>query len=205
MQAQSAFDGTHQRVRREAWIWAFASAALAAALLAWAAASRANLLQRERDRLSGQARAAELNLARNLEGAHAALRFVSDEARRWPAGQLANALSLQMQALRNAMPGVHALQWIDAGGQVLASSQAEPVGQGMAQAAVLRRLQEGSDPSLLMVAELPVSGGEVHLLVLALAIEPSPTGLAGAVVATLDAGFFGTALGSVRYADDMQA
>jgi len=81
MQAQSAFDGTHQRVRREAWIWAFASAALAfasaalaAALLAWAAASRANLLQRERDRLSGQARAAELNLARRRGPRGAALR-----------------------------------------------------------------------------------------------------------------------------------
>jgi hypothetical protein len=205
MQDQPALDETQKRVRREVWTWALALSLLAAALLAWAVASRANLHLRERDRLSGQARAVELNLARSLEGAYAALRFLRDEAQRWPAGQLANALGLQMQALRNAMPGVQTLQWIDANGQVLASSQAELVGQGMAQPAVLGNLRKPSDPSLLVVSKPQPGGDEARALVLALAIAPAPTGFAGAMVATLDTAFFGTALGSVRYADDMQA
>ena len=205
MQDQPALDETHRRIRREVWTWALTLALLAAALLGWAIASRANLQQRERDRLAGQARAVELNLARNLEGAYAALRFLRDEALRWPAGQPAAALGVQMQALSNAMPGVQSLQWLDASGQVQASSQAAQVGQRLPQSASFHSLRDKPDPSLLVVSAPQPGGAEAQAMVLTLVVAPTPAGFEGAMVARLDAAFFGTVLGSVRYADDMQA
>ena len=205
MQAFTAPDEPHQRVKREVWTWATAMAALAVALLWWAVASRANLQQRERDRLAGQALAVELNLARDVEGAYAAMRFLRDEAQRWHPGLPVAALSAQMEALRNAMPGVLSLQWLDAGGHVLASSRTALIGQDLSQTTYFQALRERARPGVLAVSEPQPSPAGEQALNLSLAMASPPSDFDGAVVATLDAAFFSTVLGSVRYATDMQA
>lgn len=205
MHPQRAPDETRQRVRREAWTWALTLSLLAAALLWWGVASRANLQQRERDRLAGQARAVELNLARNVEGVHAALRFLRDEAARGPAGQQAVTLGSQMQALRDAMPGVQALLWLDANGRVQASSQAALVGRELAQVPFYGALRDQPDPTLLVISGPQPEGAQGPVLNLALVVPPASLHFGGALVASLDASFFSTVLDSVRYADDMQA
>ncbi len=205
MQDQAAPDEARQRVRRETWTWAAILTLLAAALLWWAVASRANLLQRERDRLAGQARAAELNLARNLQGVHLALGFLRDEALSASTRPQRAALGIQLQALRNAMPGVQALLWLDAGGQVLASNVATMVGRSLAQAPLVRSLIEAPDPALLVVSWPLPEGPQGAALHLAVAVPSASTGIAGMMLATLDAAFFSSVLGSVRYAEDMQA
>jgi PAS domain S-box-containing protein len=168
-------------------------------------ASRANLQQRERDRLAGQALAVELNLARNVEGAHAALYFLRAEAQRWHAGQPVAALGAQMEALRNAMPGVLSLQWLNASGQVLASSRTDLVGQDLSQTPYFRALRENAQPAALAVSEPLPGPADGQALNLSLVMAQPPSDFDGAMVATLDAAFFSTVLGSVRYATDMQA
>jgi PAS domain S-box-containing protein len=205
MHAQRAPDETRQRVRREAWTWALTLSLLAVALLWWGLASRANLQQRERDRLAGQARAVELNLARNVEGVHAALRFLRDEAASWPVGQQAATLGGPMQALRDAMPGVQALLWLDANGRVLASSQAALVGTDLERVPFYSALRDQPDPALLVISGPQPEGAQGPVLNLALVVPPASARFGGALVARLDASFFSTVLDSVRYADDMQA
>ena len=205
MQAQAAPVEIHQRVKREVWTWALTLSALAAVLLWWAVASRINLHQRERDRLAGQAVAVELNLAHSFEGVHAALRFLRDEAQRWPAGQPAAALSTQMQALRNAMPGVKSMQWLSADGRVVASSQPGLIGQDWLQTGFFRALRDRGDAAVLAVSEPQPRGGDGRVLNLSLVWGATPARLDGALVASLDADFFHTVLGSVRYAEDLHA
>jgi hypothetical protein len=180
MHAQRAPDETRQRVRREAWTWALTLSLLAVALLWWGLASRANLQQRERDRLAGQARAVELNLARNVEGVHAALRFLRDEAASL-AGRAAggHALGGPMQALRDAMPGVQALLWLDANGRVLASSQAALVGTDLERVPFYSALRDQPDPALLVISGPQPEGAQGPVLNLALVVPPASAGFRG--------------------------
>ena len=196
---------THRRVRHEAWAWLLSMVVLAALLLWWALASRANTESRERDRLAVQVRAVEQNLARNIQGAQAALQFLRDETARESAAHPVASFTAHMQALRSAMPGVRSLQWLDASGNVLASSRAEEVGQDQSARAYFRALRGSTETSMLAVSEPHMGSPGVYSLQLSMVVPAPMGGWGGLVTATLDPDFFGAVLSSVRYADDMWA
>ena len=182
-----------------------AIALLAALLLIGHQASeRQGVLRLESERLATQARAIEQNLALELRGVHAALIGVRDDLGSMPANDRSRLMSLRLAALSRAMPGVLAMQLLDAQGRVQASSEPE---QSRPTAAVPAPLPPRGDlPGTdLMVVSPPFEAGGMHSLQLSAVVFAADGAYAGRVSATLDPDYFNTLLNSVLYAADMWA
>lgn len=206
--------------------WATERRWLLAALLLLAAAlagsrfeSRRNTESLERARLSVQARAIEQNLARQLAGIHAALRGLQrglaegrDADQAAQAAQTVQTVQTeraaragaQLQALCEAVPGLHAMQWLDADGRVRAGNRATVPGRDDAAQLYFMDVRRKPDPAVLYVSAPFVASDGAYTLNLSLALFDAQGHFVGVLAATLDPGYLREVLDSVSYAPDMR-
>jgi PAS domain S-box-containing protein len=200
-----ATESLRRRARRE-WLLLGGVVLLLAALLAGGLADdRRRLLEDARQRLGDQARAVDLNLVRQIEGAHAALVQLREDI---ASGLLVPGqplLARRLAALTAVMPGVGAMQVSDAGGTVLASSRPELVGLHTSGREHFRAVRERPDAGVLYVSRPYASAAGTFSLNLTLA-RLSPQGaFEGTVGAMLDPAYFEVALAAVLSSPDMIA
>ncbi len=185
--------------------WLLVALALLAAALAWSRyESRRNTEALERARLSVQARAIEQNLARQLAGVHAALRGLRAGMAEWPEAERVARAATQLQALCEAVPGLHALQWLDADGRVRVGNRASAPGRDDAAQPYFMDVRRQPDLARLYVSAPFVASDGVYTLNLSLALVDAQGHFAGLLAATLDPGYLHVVLDSVSYAPDMR-
>jgi PAS domain S-box-containing protein len=195
--------------RRVGYEWAlFAAVLLAVGIFAaWSRYAALGAIEvQERNRLEVQARAIDENLSRLLVGSYRALRSVREDRNRlWSAQELSERASHRLKALSDAMPGVHTMSMLDAGGRAFASSRPELLGRDFAERDYFRQVRASADPSLLYVSAPFRDVLDVHSLNLTLMLQAPGGGFDGVVTATLDPEYFEVLLHSVLYAPDMWA
>ena len=177
---------------------------LAAALAGSRFESRRNSESLERARLGVQARAIEQNLARQLAGIHAALRGLQRGLSQGPEDERAARAGSQLQALCEAVPGLHAMQWLDADGRVRAGNRTSAPGRDDAARPYFMDLRRHPDPAVLYVSAPFVASDGVYTLNLSLALFDAQGHFVGVLAATLDPGYLREVLDSVTYAPDMR-
>jgi PAS domain S-box-containing protein len=173
-------------------------AAVALVLLALRWNAREQVVQAERARLAGQARAVQQILNQQLEAAFGALVGVRDDLGLWTRESVAAAASRRLKAVADAIPGVSSAALLDARGRVLASSRLTQIGQDFASA-----LPPEPDAATLYV--LPPVRDSVGGTVIRLVLPVQPADGGGALITTLDPDYFSVVLHSVLYAPDMRA
>ncbi len=177
-----------------------------AALLSWGRLSeRQGVLARETERLAMQARAVEQSLVQQLQSIYAALKGLRDDLPDWRMDERSERAATRMAALRDVMPAVKDMHWLDASGRVLASTDPQARGRDEAAAPWLAALRQRPDPVVLFVSEPFDALDGTHTLKLSLAIAAPQGGLSGVVNVTLDPKFLDALLGSVAYAPDVAA
>ncbi len=179
--------------------------ALAALLLWGRLAERQAVLARESDRLAVQARAVEQSLTQQLLSLYAALTGLRDDLPGFADNERNSRAVMRMEALRDVMPAVKTLYWVDADGRVRASSQAADSGRDDSAAPWLASVRARPAAGALFVSTPFDDADGLHTLRLSLPLRSPQGGLAGVLGATLDTGFLDTLLGSVVYAADVSA
>ncbi len=193
------------RTRRERWIWASCSAALALWLVLGRGERLAAIEADEAQRLSLQARAIEQNLDHQLAGVTAALRGLRADLPEWLDSEIAARVGLRMEALCAAIPGIRTMTMVDADGRRVADARPEDWPDAPAVAAWFERLRAQPDLQRVHVSPPFVSAQGEPAVNLAVVLQDDAGRFDGAIAATLDAGYFRTLLGSVLYAPDMTA
>jgi PAS domain S-box-containing protein len=179
--------------------------ALLAAALVWSRwESRRATEALENARLGVQARAVEQTLARQLIGVHAALRGLQRGLADWPEGDRVARAALQLQALCEAVPGLHAMQWLDADGRVRAGNRASLPGRDDAAQPYFMGVRRHPDPAVLYVSAPFVASDGIYTLNLSLAVLDAEEHFAGVLAATLSPAYLRSVLDSVSYAADMR-
>ncbi len=179
--------------------------ALAALLLWGRLAERHAVLVRESDRLAVQARAVEQSLTQQLRSLYAALTGLRDDLPGFGDSERGSRAVMRMEALRDVMPAVKSLYWVDADGRVRASSQPSDSGRDESAAPWLASVRARPEPGVLFVSQPFDDADGMRTLRLSLP-APTPQGsLSGVLGATLDTAFLDTLLGSVVYAADVSA
>ncbi len=199
---------TADRPRRYRYEWILLGAVLlilGALIGDWLYAEHDQIESLERDRLQGQARVIDENLARQLEGVNAALVWIRNDFPPWRRGDLGPAVSHQLKALSNAMPGVRTLLIVDAGGDVLAASRDELIGSNFSGREYFKAPRQRPEPDMLYVSAPFKTVFDVVVIAVTRAVVGPKGEFGGVVTATLDPEYFNVLLRSVLYAPDMRA
>lgn len=157
--------------------------------------------QRERERLSAQAKMIDENLSRQLDSVYRALKGIRTEL---PLNGL-EMTRLHLRALTDAMPGIRTILITDASGQIIACNWKQVIGQNTRSREYFQAALTTMDPATLHVS--PPYRTLLGKFVITTAIMiPGPKGeFTGVVAASLDPEYFNILLGSVLYAPDMWA
>ena len=158
----------------------------------------------EQARLLAQANVVDQNMGRQLVAADHVLSSVRDDL---PLLQLQGShkmlITRRLQAMIDAMPGVHGIRILDAAGASIFSSGEEPVGHDQRERGSFEVVRQGSDPAQLYVLPpFKADDGIMHMDV-AKALLDARGAFAGALIATLESEYFNTLLSSINYAPDM--
>lgn len=167
--------------------------------------TREQLIAQDLQRLQGQTLAIEHNLVRQLEGVSNALAGLRDTLAAGDAPAAADALPARLKLLADAIPGVHALQVLDARGSVVASSRPEPLGSQFELRANFSVVRDAASPDALYLSQPYQSARGSTSTVLSRAVTGAGGAFAGVVMAMLDPAYYETVLSSAVYAQDAQA
>jgi PAS domain S-box-containing protein len=217
MAAPADTSGSARRSRQEWQLLAVVLALLGLFLLWSRWDEHRDIRAQEEQRLAVQASAIEQNLARQLQSLYASLLHLRREMAAVPAAERPLRASEHMETLRQAMPGLGALHWLDASGRRQASSAGRAAAPGAAPdpdpdpdpvpdrsaAAAFERARQGGDRNALFVSQPERTADGAFALSFGLTLDGAPGAFGGALLATLEPGYFGTVLGSVLYAPDM--
>lgn len=110
----------------------------------------------------------------------------------------------ELQFFVQTTPGVRTLAIINDKGTFLASNRPELIGKNFAERPYFRAAQQTRDPKTLLVSEPFITSLNQWGLTLVRPLISSEGRFLGAVLATLDAGFFKTMLTSTLYAQDLR-
>ena len=197
---------TPERQRRHhpwwwlALVWVLLGAVLADSL--WQ--EHSGLYQRERERLSQQARILSDNLVPQLDGANHAMQTLISELPRLQADADGHAkIAVRLKAYADAIPAVQYLSLLDAQGTIVASSDLSLVGMNSSDRAYFMAAARAQDPATLVIS--PPFRGALGgwVMVLARKVVASDGSFAGVLASALDANYFRTLLQSLRYAPDV--
>jgi signal transduction histidine kinase/CheY-like chemotaxis protein len=195
--------GIRKRHRQQWLVLALCFSALVAGIAFWLSLQRERLLDEEGERLQGQVRVIERNLARQLLSTHQTLAQLNQEMlRRQTAGQPAHA-NAWMRSLTEIHIGVRTLLVLDERGRVLASNRDELVGRDFGQRAYFQAAVRANDPALLILSP-PFETALGVMAMNAARVTHDATGrISGVVAATLDPDYIALLLSSVNYAGDV--
>ncbi|MCW5613177.1 MAG: PAS domain S-box protein [Rubrivivax sp.] len=194
-----------RRARRE-WALLGGVVLLLAALLAGSLADdRRRLLADARQRLADQARAVDLNLVRQIEGAHVALVQLREDLASGALVPGEPLLQARLAALAAVMPGVGTMQVSDAGGVLLASSRPDLVGLDTGGREHFRSVRERPEARTLYVSRPFASAAGTYSLNLTVARIAPDGRFDGTVGAMLDPAYFEVALSAVLSTPDTWA
>lgn len=156
--------------------------------------------EREKERLSTQARVIAENLERQLGSVSRALEDVRSDMHFW---QGSSGLQLRLKALASALTGIRTMSVMDAKGTIIASNRPELVGTNLASRDyfVLAKQQRNAD-LLHLSPPFKTVLGAYGINLTRMIVGPRGE-FAGVVTATLDPEYFKTLMASVLYAPDM--
>ncbi|TAN49578.1 MAG: hypothetical protein EPN26_11115 [Rhodospirillales bacterium] len=158
----------------------------------------------ERNSLLTQVRVINDNLSEELRATNAALQeLITDHAFWKTPGGWRDSVTIHLQSLADAMPGIRTFVYIDAQGVIRASNRKELIGLDVSQREYFTEVKETQEKDRLYISKPFKSVLNVHIMG-ASKMMPGPNGeFLGVVNASLDPGYFKTLLGSVNYAPDM--
>jgi len=160
----------------------------------------------ERERLMTQAKVVDGNLERQLVALNQALMSIRNDLPYWKAQKEGRALvSRNLQAMRNAMPGVRTIVITDAGGTISASNQKQLIGLNFREREYFRAPRQGLNPAMLYISPPFKSVLGVYVMNVGKVVLDAQGRFAGIVTITLDPDFFSVLLNSVLYAPGMRA
>ncbi len=157
----------------------------------------------QRHLLAVQVQSIDENLSRQLIAAGGAMRGVARDQAQGSAVEASARDSRHLKALTEAMPGLQAMSLLDASGRVIASSQADRIGSDFSHGADFKAARARPDPARLSLSPPSWVAPGVYVMNLMVAALAADGRFAGAVVATLDPGYFRVMLHSTLYADDV--
>lgn len=180
---------------------------LLGAALAWLLyRDQAQVVEREQDHLSDQARVVNDNLGLQLEALNRALTSLREDFGATAVRDLSAAHDV-MPRLRDyaaILPGVRTLSLVDAQGKIWASSRPEIIGHDVRERSFFSLAQAGRDPRVLYVSPPFMTNLGVYSINVARVITDEKNRFAGIVAATLSRVYGETVLRSVLYAPDME-
>ncbi len=159
----------------------------------------------ERERLQGQARVIEENVAQQLQGLDRALLGVRDEVLAAPAPARGSALSHRLRTLAEVLPAVRSMVVLDAQGVVVASAVDGMLGVDFGNRPYFQRARDPHESASLHVTpphRTPL--GSIAMMFSRAVIGPDGR-FRGVVMAALEPDYFEVLLRSVIYAPDMWA
>ena len=195
--------GTPRRYRNEWFLLGIVLLIFGVILGYWLYAQRAQIETLESDRLQAQARVIDENLGRQLEGVRNALAGVRQDLTQWTGDRMSVVPSHRLNALTDAMPGVHSLLIVDAEGTILDSNQREQVGTRLDEAEYFDAMRAAADPARLYVSSPHENRPGIVSIDVSLVLTDPRGKFAGIVYAGLDPEYFDVLLSSVLYAPDM--
>lgn len=155
--------------------------------------------QRERAHLLHQSTVVETVLNKKFEILDTVLRHLRDGT---AANKAADAPDHDLQLLATPLPGVEALNILDARGVIRASSNPAWIGRDCGKTAFFSQLARNPDPDRLALTVRPETPGQA-LVAVGLPRKDAQGAFAGIVSASLSPRFFLPLLEAVRYAPDM--
>ena len=188
------------------WLVFAAASGVIAALIAYTLTAMHQAIQaNESDRLKVQAHVVEQAIALQLAAIKSVLAGVRQDFLAAPKGR-SPALSMRLQVIADAMPGVRSMVLLDASGTVAAASVEALLDHDFSDREhfLLARANAAADPSRLHVAapyETSLGGFTVAVVSAFVAADRR---FAGAAVAALDPAYFESLMRSVLYASDMR-
>ncbi len=156
--------------------------------------------KREQDRLMTQAQVIRAGVEHDLVAVNAVL---EDLRRNLPRHVSANDLAQDIATLTDAMPGVRTFLFLDAQGEVVASSRPGLKGRNFAYREYFQTVRQNPDPDMLFVSAPFKTTLGAYGINLARMIPDRAGRFDGIVVATLDPDYFKSVMASVLYAPDM--
>ena len=158
---------------------------------------------REQDRLSTQARIVAQNLEQQLATSNRVLEeLISDLSIRHSTYD-SQTETQYLQAISNAMPGIHSLGIMDSNGILTASSRPENLGSNFSHLDYFQTTKRQSTSRALHVSA-PYQDPFIPYAITITRAVLGPRGeFQGLVYATLDSDYFQALMASVLYADDM--
>lgn len=195
------------RYRREWWwlCWAWLCVGVVLVLGLWV--QHVSTQRQERQRLAHQAAVIHDNLARQLQVVDRALSSLLQAVPL--AGTVgsygASYMQERVQTFADAMVGVASIAWLDAHGQVRASSYAQQLGRDWSEHAYFQLArQQHRDPQMIVGAPIEAEPGLWVLPVVRAVVGPDGA-FDGVIAMSLYPEDFATLLRSVVYAPDMYA
>jgi diguanylate cyclase (GGDEF)-like protein/PAS domain S-box-containing protein len=195
------------RYRREWWwlAWAWLCVGVVLAVGLWT--KHASTERQERQRLAHQAAVIHDNLARQLQVVDQALSSLLQ------AVSLANTVGSygagymqeRVQTFADAMVGVASIVWLDAHGQVRASSYAQQLGRDWSEHAYFQLARQQCQRDRLLVGAPAETEPGLWMLPVVRPVLGADGSFAGAIAMSLYPEDFATLLRSVVYAPDMYA
>jgi diguanylate cyclase (GGDEF)-like protein/PAS domain S-box-containing protein len=156
--------------------------------------------QTEAARMAAQARAVDENLRRQMTGLQTALASVRDAVAVRASDCQPNCGELGLRALKGALPGVRALMVLDRDGKVVNGADTVDA-YDFDRTSFTPSLGQMHDPAQVYLLQPKQVTPGVFNVKMAMPLPP-PAG--GAVVASLDPGYFNRVMQSVLYAPDMR-
>lgn len=164
-----------------------------------------NILDRESERLSVQARVVGENVALQLDATSRALRGVADDlevlraAAGWP------AVSRRLKGLTDAMAGVRSIVALDALGDVQATNRTEVLGRNFSGRQYFQEAKRDPNVERLYISPPFTTALGIFGINATRAMANPDGSFGGLITATLDLDYFRTLLSSILYAPDMWA
>jgi len=196
-----------QRRSRLEWFTLLVSLVLLGGYIAWSLVNeRQAVVERERDRLSIQARVIDEHIVQRLDAIRRVLINLRKELPHWrhqPGGMtLANQ---RLMAFGEALPGVRSLVIFDAKGTILASNRQAFIGSNFNKRHYFQYAQHHPNPEILHLSPPFLAAMDEWVMLLSMSVTDKQGRFNGLVAATLDRELFRATLGSVLYTKDMWA
>lgn len=153
-------------------------------------------------RLLGNARIVADNLGLKIRSTANAIQSVFDDVPH-SLGAEDPSLTSKIKSLVLAIPGIGAIAFLDARGDVRFANVDALVGGNFAARDYFRATREASDPDVLLLSAPFISGTGDWSMALTRKVVAPDGAFAGLIVATLDPGYFRALLGAANYATDM--
>lgn len=161
--------------------------------------------QRETDRLTSLASALNSNIGEQLRTSASMLNAVGEDADDLAQSQIGSErLSHRMKILSESLMGVSALLYVNAQGDVVASSQPSLIGRNFRDSDRYKALSERNNPAILHVSAPFTTPLGRYTIALGKGLQNRAGKFNGYLLAIIDPDYFGVLLKSLQYSPDMR-